>query len=325
MSEPTLQHSSGHFKAIFAQLNQQDVEEFYAGYQYWRLQHHIQMLQIRLNNARRQILENTQHMQEAHPTAVELATLARLQANGVSDVELLDRMLERGELWLDRTMQRLDYLERLDDFIRDDYTQWCQHALEGAYDWIDSVLEGNATLQSATADTADTTDTTATTTDDVKEEDLIEATEELFLHKISADEDEALAQEITMKRPAITTADLDEANSLSEDVHAEVEIVSATEQVTTDMEDAHPADTQEDERTSNGEEETHIEYPEPEETFAVESSSTSTNEQPPLQEPGEIALIAQKSSSSQTNATVTHVTHKRPGFMKRFLGKVWGS
>ena len=163
-----------------------------------------------MNDFRQQIIVNTERIQEVQPTAIELATLARLQSNGVSDVELLDRMLERGELWLDRTMQRLDYFEQLDDFISDDYTQWCQHALEGAYDWIDSVLDGNATSIPSTT-------TTSTTTEDTKEEGLIEATEELFLQKISNDEDEALMQEITMKRPSITSADLEEAVLSPED------------------------------------------------------------------------------------------------------------
>lgn len=224
MSKRTPQHSSDTFSAIFAQLNQQDVEEFYAGYKYWYLQQHLENLQIRLNHTLRKILENKQRIQEVQPTAIELATLARLQSNGVSDIDLLDRMLERGESWLDRTMQRLDYFEQLDDFIRDDYTQWGQHALEGAYDWIDSVLDSNVTPQSSTTPLPITTDDV---TDDVKEGDLIEATEELFLQKISTDEDEAFAQEITTKRSAIKADDLEEVKSLSEDIHTKVEVVSS--------------------------------------------------------------------------------------------------
>lgn len=280
MSKSTPQQSSDNFGAIFAQLNQQDVETFYAGYQYWNLQHHIEMLQIRLNNTRRKILENTQRMQETQPTAIELATLARLQSNGVSDVDLLDRMLERGESWLDRTMQRLDYFEQLDDFIRDDYTQWCQHALEGAYDWIDSVLDGNATPQSAT------TETIETMTDDVKEEELIEATEELFLQKISTDEDEAFAQEITMKRPAISAADLEEAKPLSEDIHSEVEVASSPLEVLQQSE----------------------EQPSPE---APSTNSKETNAH-------SSANIPQTHGRYQKNHTP-----KRPNVIKRFIGRIW--
>ena len=180
MSNTSPQDISENIGAIFAQLNQQEVEEFYIGYQYWNLQRQIETIQIRLGDFRKQLHENTERIQEVQPTAIELATLARLQSNGVSDVDLLDRMLERGESWLDRTMQRLDYFEQLDDFISDDYTQWCHHALDGAYDWIDSVLDGNPTSPSSAA-------TTLLTTEDVKEEELIEATEELFLQKISTD------------------------------------------------------------------------------------------------------------------------------------------
>jgi hypothetical protein len=340
------QHMNTNAAVIFAQLSQQDVEEFFNGYQYWNLQHQIEILQYSLNDVRKQITENTARIQELQPTAIELATLARLQSNGVSDVNLLDRMLERGESWLDRTMQRLDYLEQLDDFISDDYTQWCQHALEGAYDWIDSVLDGNASSQPSTATTLDTTG-------DMKVEELLEVTEELFFQKISIDEDEAIMQDITMKRPSITPANLEEVVRASEDTHAEHEeprthansiatleeactpdISEYTNEMQTDIEvyatnendtdvkdDANQVDT----NASKNEDDTQIESAGPEGHLAIEDSATSTQEPPPLQEPVEIAPFAQTSSSPHTDSTFEHVTHKRPGFMKRFLGKVWGS
>ena len=244
MSNTSPQHIAGNIGAIFAQLKQQDVEEFYIGYQYWNLQHQIEALQIRLDDLRKQIIVNTERMQEVQPTAIELATLARLQSNGVSDVDLLDRMLERGESWLDRTMQRLDYFEQLDDFISDDYTQWCLHALEGAYDWIDSVLDGNATSPPSTA-------TTSATTQDMKEEELIEATEELFLQKITTDEDESLMQEITTKRPSITPADLEEVANSTEDTYTRIEVASPRENTSPIMEETNPVGTTEDTKNSN--------------------------------------------------------------------------
>src|SRR6266480_7300448 len=225
MSNTYPQHIASSIGALFVQLNRHDVEEFYIGYQYWNLQHQIGDRQIRLDDFRKQISANTERMQEVQPTAVELATLARLQSNGVNDVDLLDHMLERGESWLDRTMQRLDYFEQLDDFISDDYTQWCLHALEGAYDWIDSVLDGNATSPPSTA-------STSATTQDMKEEELIEATEELFLQKISNDEDESLMQAITTKRPSITIADLEEVVPSSEDTRAAVEVTPTLDHTT---------------------------------------------------------------------------------------------
>jgi hypothetical protein len=381
MSNTSPQHIAGNIGAIFALLNQQDVEEFYTGFQYWNLQHQIEGLQIHLEDLRKQIIANTERIQEVQPTAIELATLARLQSNGVSDVDLLDRMFERGESWLDRTMQRLDYFEQLDDFISDDYTQWCQLALEGAYDWIDSVLDGNATSPASTA-------TTSATTEDMKEEGLIEATEELFLQKISNDEDEALMQAITMKRPSITSADLEEGISATEDSPVPVEVALTPENTTSVMEEINPVasatatdlpaeevniqeheaveavpiseevlplessyttditsvqenanlvieqspihedialDSNEDTKTSIIEEAAHTEYAASEEPLSVESSSTSTNEQPPMQEPVEVSPVAKTSSSSPTNTSPATVSRKQPNFFRWFFGKIWGS
>ena len=244
MSNTSPQDISENIGAIFAQLNQQEVEEFYIGYQYWNLQRQIETIQIRLSDFRKQLHENTERIQEVQPTAIELATLARLQSNGVNDVDLLDRMLERGESWLDRTMQRLDYLEQLDDFISDEYTQWCQHALEGAYDWIDTVLDGNAPSQPSTV-------TTSYMMEDVKEEKLVEATEELFLQKITTDEDESLMQEITTKRPSITPADLEEVANSTEDTYTRIEVASPRENTSPLMEETNPVGTTEDTKNSN--------------------------------------------------------------------------
>ena len=129
---------------IFAQLNPRTVEEFYAAYHQWSLHRRITELRLRIEAVREQQAQNQQRLQETRPTTIALAALARLQSNGVSDIALLDAMLERGESWLDQTIQRLDYFEQFDDFISDDYTKWCQGALEGAFDWIDSLRESSA-------------------------------------------------------------------------------------------------------------------------------------------------------------------------------------
>jgi hypothetical protein len=216
VSNPSPHYNASNTGAVFAQLNQRDIEEFYSGYQRWNLQHQIEVLQNQLEDLRKQIRVNTECMQEVHPTAIELATLARLQSNGVSDVDLLDRMLEQGESWLDRTMQRLDYLEQLGDFISDDYTQWCQHALEGAYDWIDSVLDDNPTSIPQAAVT--------------EEGEMTQVTEEIFLQKISNAEleDESVMLETTMKRPSITITDLEESILSTEETPVAVEAAPTT-------------------------------------------------------------------------------------------------
>jgi hypothetical protein len=169
---------------VYSRLNQLDVEQFYAGYQWWITHWRINALQDEIATLRLQIDGNAQYMQDARPPAVALATLARLQAHGVDDLDLLDRMLEQGEEWLDLIMQRLDYCEQL-DFIDDNYTQWCEHALEGAYDWIDSMREAGV----------DTSPLAEASSD-------IEATEELLLRKLTS---EAEGEIPTMEPPPAET------------------------------------------------------------------------------------------------------------------------
>ena len=321
MSNPFPLNNASNTGAVFAQLNQQDIEEFYTGYQRWNLQHQLEVLQTRLEDLRKQIDVNTARMQEVHPTALELATLARLQSNGVSDIDLLDRMLEQGELWLDRTMQRLDYFEQLDDFIRDDYTQWCQHALEGAYDWIDSVLDGNPTSLPLAAAS--------------EEEGLTKATEELFLQKISDDEDESVMLETTMKRPSITIADLAESIPSTEDTLVVVEAAPTPENTTPVLEEINPVDTISTtdlpaEEVNIQERETDEVVPISEEVLPAELSDatdiTSVQENATLvQESVEVSTVTEEPSSSPPKTSLENVSPKRPNFIRRFFGKIWRS
>src|SRR5215472_3624836 len=156
---------------VYSRLNQLDVEQFFTGYQWWITHRRINTLQEEINTLRLQIDENAQYMQYTRPPAVALATIARLQAHGVDDLDLLDRMLEQGEEWLDLIMQRLDYCEQL-DFIDDNYTQWCEHALEGAYDWIDTMRVAGVDASPLVESSSD-----------------IEATEELLLQKLTSEEE----------------------------------------------------------------------------------------------------------------------------------------
>ena len=172
MSESTGPYNPNELSKIYGKLNSQDVEQFYAGYQLWQLQQQALSLEAQIEDLRREIAANAELLEMVHLPAIALATVARLQASGVKDIALLDRMVERGEEWLDRTMQRLDYCEQL-DFINDDYTQWCQNALEGAYDWIDSMREGGTSSSQAPINEANS-----------------EATEELLLQKLTSEVDE---------------------------------------------------------------------------------------------------------------------------------------
>src|SRR5260221_8744396 len=84
-------------------------------------------------------------------------------------------------------------------FIRDDYTQWCRHALEGAYDWIGSIQD-TSTSSPAEEPLA-------------VEEAQVETTTELFFQKLNSDEDEDETSmlETTLKRPAVTLSSSEEA------------------------------------------------------------------------------------------------------------------
>ena len=202
MTNASQSHIRDVANAIFAQLNPQDVEQFYASYQLWTLQQRITEVQAQIATLAQQLADNAEQMQQVHPSAIALAALARLQSNGVNDIDLLDRMLERGEGWLDRTMQRLDYCEKF-DFIRGNYTEWCEHALEGAYDWIDSVEEtpvDNDSSHSPSSPPALVSDLDADTSINMQNQ----TTEEMLLQKLMSDEDEAAMSAPTLKIAAIS-------------------------------------------------------------------------------------------------------------------------
>ena len=122
------------FAEVFAYLPEQDIEQFYAHYQLWLMRRRVPIIEKQLELLHEYLNENQQLVESLRPSAVALAVLVRLQSSGVTNIDVLDQMLERGEDWLDRMMQRLDYCEQVEDFIQGDYTQWCIRSLEGAYD-----------------------------------------------------------------------------------------------------------------------------------------------------------------------------------------------
>src|SRR5579885_1848959 len=161
---------------LFMLLSPQDIEQFYQSYQRWILEQRIEIQQSQIAALQQKIDQNAALMEQVRPSAIALSTLAQLQASGVADIELLDQMLERGEAWLDRTMQQLAYCERM-DLIGESYTEWCRHALEGAYDWIDSIQE------------AETTGTATATGEASEPAATAEVTENLLLQKLMSDDD----------------------------------------------------------------------------------------------------------------------------------------
>ncbi len=165
--------------ALFSQLDARQVEVFYKGYQQWQLEQQSMRLQEQLASLEQQIVNNQVLLQITQPSAIALATLTRLQSLGVEDIDLLDNMLERGDTWLDHTLQLLEQCERL-DVIHGNYTEWCRHALEDAYNWVESIHEVDRQEQPVQA-----------TTDDDK-------TEALLLQKLMSEE----TTETTSAHPA---------------------------------------------------------------------------------------------------------------------------
>ena len=189
MSNALVQLSSYEMSLLFEQLSPQDVADFYTAYQQWLRQRRMTYLQTQIIQVRQQIAENNRQLQLVHPSPIALASLARLQSNGVTDLDLLDRMLERGETWLDNTMQHLEYCEKF-DFIRGNYTEWCEHALEGAYDWIDSMRKVSIDAAKSSpqfTNQSPSPSLSQASTGIETDETLEETTEEIFLQKLMSE------------------------------------------------------------------------------------------------------------------------------------------
>jgi hypothetical protein len=84
-------------------------------------------------------------------------------------------------------------------------------------------------------------------------------------------------------------------------------------------------DSSEDTKATIIEEPAHKEYTEPEEPLSVESNPTFANEHPPIQESIEIAPVTEEPSSFPPKTSLKTVSPKRPNFIRRLLGKIWGS
>lgn len=250
--------------SIFSQLKAGDVDQFYRGYQIWRLQQRLNVLREQIDDLQQRMTVNRDEMQRSAPSAMALASLARMQSRGVQDADLLDRLLERGEDWLDRTIQRLEYCEQT-GLIGDDYTKWCEHALEGAYDWIDSLTGANG---AAVAQQTETPDEAA---HEAASEQLPQTTEAILLQKLMSEEEES-----TLKFPAVpATPILPEAPSTefaevpTEQFVPEEPEISASSEPETSAEDAAPSEENEAALIES--------LPESEETVESEEISASTD------------------------------------------------
>lgn len=279
MSKAPGQYTPDEINHVFAQLQPHDVEQFYAVYQQWLRQSTIANLQAQIESLRNQIAENDLRIQQVQPSSTALSIIARLQSNGVTDPNLLDSMLDRGEAWLNSAMQHLDYCEQF-DFIRGNYTEWCEHALEGAYDWIDSVQEFDVANNDKILTASMTGSTPTAISSPQPGEPLNEATEEIFLQKLMSEED-------------VSLLDTPQETSIISSTTQEVTPVTPTpleDQDTTHMQATGP-------RAARSVSEHSIETHSPQEVPASSSVDVTDPTQVPLDEP---------SSMDSDSASISH-------------------
>ena len=219
---------SSQLDTLYASLNPKDVEQFYQGYAAWQMHRKIATLEANVARIDQQINDNTVLMHLVQPSAIALATLSRLQSYGVDDINLLDTMLERGDEWLDHAMQLLSRCEQM-NLIHESYTEWCQHALEGAYDWLDSVNETEAVTLSTSPQVSDAQNALPEETIDTPEM-TSEETAELLLHKLMNDEETVKAPAVSVTQPIEQAHEQADAD-VQESVQQVSQEVSAPEQM----------------------------------------------------------------------------------------------
>lgn len=135
---------------IYEQIPLQAMQQVSESYMSWYVERVTSELDRTTAGLRSELRENDAKEAGFRPSPNELAAIERLQRSGVTGMDLLDRMVEQGEDWLMLTMRRLDHFERT-GLAPKDYSTWCEHALGGAYDWIDHerlATSGSAPSQS---------------------------------------------------------------------------------------------------------------------------------------------------------------------------------
>jgi hypothetical protein len=121
---------------LFEQIPLEAMQQVSDSYMSWYVDRVTRHLDETMANLRTELRDNDAKEASYRPSAKELDAIERLQRSGVTGTDLLDRMVEQGEDWLMLTMRRLDHFERT-GLAPKDYSTWCEHALSGAYDWID--------------------------------------------------------------------------------------------------------------------------------------------------------------------------------------------
>lgn len=128
---------------LYEQLPLQAMQQVADSYMSWYVDRVTNELDSTIAGLRSELRENDTKEASFRPSPNELGAIERLQRSGVTGVDLLDKMVEQGEDWVMLTMRRLDHFERT-GLAPKDYSTWCEHALGGAYDWIDHDRLGGA-------------------------------------------------------------------------------------------------------------------------------------------------------------------------------------
>jgi hypothetical protein len=121
---------------MYEQIPLEAMQQVSDSYMAWYVDRVTRQLDDTMASLRSELRDNDQKEASYRPSPQELEAIERLQRSGVTGVDLLDRMVEQGDEWLGVTMRRLDHFERT-GLAPKDYSTWCEHALSGAYDWID--------------------------------------------------------------------------------------------------------------------------------------------------------------------------------------------
>jgi len=140
---------------LFEQLPLEAMQQVSDSYLAWYVDRVTRSLDETIAGLRAELRENDAKEAGFRPSPQELGAIERLQRSGVTGMDLLDRMVEQGEDWLVLTMRRLDHFERT-GLAPKDYSTWCEHALSGAYDWIDhdQLSKGPAAVAASPAPSA---------------------------------------------------------------------------------------------------------------------------------------------------------------------------
>ena len=128
---------------LYEQIPLEAMQQVSDSYLSWYVDRVTRQLDEVMAGLRAELRENDAKEASYCPTPHEQEAIERLKRSGVTGIDLLDRMVEQGEDWLSVTMRRLDHFERT-GLAPKDYSTWCEHALSGAYDWIDHERLGAA-------------------------------------------------------------------------------------------------------------------------------------------------------------------------------------